>query len=160
MEFGPRALGNRSILARSDQEQVKDRLNLFVKKREWFQPFAPSILEEDINRIIEYDHKGLDKYMTMAYMVKEDMRKHTTSMMHVDGSARPQVVGEENILYMNLLKKVKSLLGNGIVMNTSFNIHGYPIVMEPAEAIKVLKTTKSKYLFMNGVFVTNRAGAY
>ncbi len=160
MEYGPRALGNRSIVARSDQEEVKDRLNLYVKKREWFQPFAPSVLEDDVGRIVEYDGKGLDKYMTMAYMVKKEMREHAKSVMHIDGSARPQMVGEENLIYMNLIRKVKGRMGNGIVMNTSFNIHGYPIVMEPGDAVGVLKATKSKYLFINGIFVTNRAGVY
>jgi carbamoyltransferase len=160
MEYGPRALGNRSIIARSDQEEVKDRLNLYVKKREWFQPFAPSMLEEEAARILEYDDKGIDKYMTMAYMVKEDMRQYTKSVMHIDGSARPQAVGEENRLYMSLLKKVKALTGRGMILNTSFNVHGSPIVMEPEDAMAVLKSTKSKYLFINGVFVANRTGVY
>ena len=71
MEYGPRALGDRSILAPSDSESVKERLNLYVKRREWFQPFAPSMLEEEAERMLEYDGKGHDKFMTMAYSVKE-----------------------------------------------------------------------------------------
>ncbi len=158
MEFGPRALGNRSILAPSDSEQVKERLNLYVKKREWFQPFAPSMLDEEVPQLLEYDGKGMDKLMTMAYMVKEPMRKHTAATMHIDGSARPHMVGNENPIYMDLLKNVKKRTGRGIVLNTSFNIHGLPIVMTPQDAVETAKETKAKYMFINGFFVTNRAG--
>ncbi len=158
MEFGPRALGNRSILAPSESEEVKERLNLYVKKREWFQPFAPSMLEEEVPHIIEYDGKGMDKLMTMSYMVKENMRHLTESTMHIDGSARPQMVGEENDLYMELLKGVKKRTGHGIVLNTSFNIHGMPIVTTPQDALNTMKETRAKYMFINGLFVTNKAG--
>ncbi len=159
MEYGPRALGDRSIISSSDSEEVKEKLNIHVKKREWFQPFAPSILEDDIPRLMEYDDKGVDKFMTMGYMVKEKMREHTKSVMHIDGSARPQMVGEENKPYFEMLKKVKKLTGYGMVLNTSFNLHGLPIVMTPEDAISIMKATKTKYMFMNGVFVTNKAGA-
>ncbi|MCL4389740.1 MAG: hypothetical protein M1528_00495 [Candidatus Marsarchaeota archaeon] len=158
MEFGPRALGNRSILASSGSEKVKERLNLYVKKREWFQPFAPSMLEEEAGRILEYDEKGVDKYMTMAYVVKENMRGMTASTMHIDGSARPQMVGDENPAYRDMLKALKKKSGSGIVLNTSFNIHGMPIVMSPEDALNMMKVTKTKYMFINGIFVTNRAG--
>ncbi len=158
MEMGPRALGNRSILAPSDSEEVKEKLNLYVKKREWFQPFAPSILEEDVPRIIEYDNKGADKLMTMAYIVKKEMRDKTKSVMHIDGSARPQMVGNENPIYMDMLKQVRRHKGHGIVLNTSFNIHGMPIVMTPDDAIATMKASKTKYMFINGIFVTNKGG--
>ncbi len=158
MEFGPRALGNRSILAPSESEEVKERLNLYVKKREWFQPFAPSMLEGEADRMLEYDDRGVSKYMTMAYMVKEDARKMTKSTMHVDGSARPHMVGSENALYRDMLGAIKRQSGYGVVLNTSFNIHGLPIVMNPHDAIETLKKTKTKYMFINGFFVTNRAG--
>ncbi len=158
MEFGPRALGNRSILAPSDSDDVRDKLNLYVKRREWFQPFAPSVLEEDVDSLLEYDGKGYDKFMTMAYRVRENMREHTKSVMHVDGSARPQMVGNENQRYAGLLKKVKRSSGRGIVLNTSFNIHGMPIVMSPEDAIYTMKETKTRYMFINGFFVTNKAG--
>ena len=156
MEYGPRALGDRSILARSDSEEIKDTLNLYVKKREWFQPFAPSIMEEEAGRLLEYDNKGKDKFMTMAYMVKKEKRNVTKSVMHVDGSARAQMVGRENPLYYDVIKQVKNISGNGIVLNTSFNVHGFPIVMDPEDAIVTMKKTNSKYMFINGFFVTNK----
>ncbi len=158
MEYGPRALGNRSILAPCDSEEVKDKLNIYVKKREWFQPFAPSMLEEEAGRILEYDTKGADRFMTMAYMVRKEKREATKSVMHVDGSARAQMVGKENQLYRMLISGVKERTGNGIVLNTSFNIHGMPIVMSPDDAVSTMMKTRTKYMFINGYFVTNRMG--
>jgi carbamoyltransferase len=158
MEFGPRALGSRSILARSDSEAVKERLNLYVKKREWFQPFAPSMLEEESDRMLEYDNKGYDKFMTSAYYMKKDLREKEKSVIHIDGSARCHMVGKENLPYMEMLKMIKNIDGYGIVLNTSFNVHGMPIVMTPEDAISTMKTTKTKYMFINNIFVTNRSG--
>ncbi|MCW6159739.1 MAG: hypothetical protein LVQ95_01460 [Candidatus Micrarchaeales archaeon] len=158
MEYGPRALGDRSILARSDDEDVKEKLNIHVKKREWFQPFCPSMLESEAGSILEYDSKGVDKFMTMAYRVRHGKRDLTRSVMHIDGTARPQMVGEENRPYQELLKGVKKRTGAGVVLNTSFNLHGFPIVRTPQDAIDVMKSTKTKYMFINGLFITNRAG--
>jgi carbamoyltransferase len=158
MEYGPRALGDRSIIAPADSESVKEKLNLYVKKREWYQPFAPSVLESEVKNIVEYDGKGYDRYMTMAYMVKKDLRDKLKSVIHIDGSARPQMVGAENPTYMELLKKVRKETGLGIVLNTSFNLHGFPIVMTPEDAIATMKATKTRYMFMNNLFITNKAG--
>ncbi|MDE1856623.1 MAG: hypothetical protein KGH98_00900 [Candidatus Micrarchaeota archaeon] len=158
MEYGPRALGDRSILAPIDSEDVKERLNIRVKKREWFQPFAPSMLEEEAHHILEYDSRGPDRYMTMAYMVRPEFRARTKAVTHIDGSARAQMVGEdENRQYRELLKGMKKHSGLGIVLNTSFNIHGQPIVRSVEDAIDTMKRTKTKYMFINGFFVTNRA---
>ncbi len=157
MEYGPRALGDRSILAPSDSEAVKEKLNMYVKKREWFQPFAPSMLEEESARILEYDNKGFDKFMTSAFMVKEGMREREKSVIHIDGSSRAHMVGKENGPYMQLLKSIKATSGYGIVLNTSFNIHGLPIVMTPDDAIQTMKVTNTKYMFMNGIMITNRS---
>ncbi len=158
MEYGPRALGDRSILAPASSEQVKDKLNMYVKKREWFQPFAPSMLEADAGRILEYDDKGADRFMTMAYMVRPEMHGAARSVVNVDHSARPQMVGNENPLYADLLSAVAERTGLGLVLNTSFNLHGYPIVMDPADALKVMKSTGTKHMFINGITVTNRKG--
>ncbi|MCL5102388.1 MAG: hypothetical protein M1544_03470 [Candidatus Marsarchaeota archaeon] len=158
MEYGPRALGDRSILAPTDSEEVKEKLNLYVKRREWFQPFAPSVLEEDVARVVDYDGKGYDKYMTMAYKVRDSAKDITKSVVNVDYSARPQAVGQENPKYMELLKRMGKLTGYGMVLNTSFNLHGMPIVMTPEDAIATMKTTKTKYMFINGVTVTNKRG--
>jgi len=158
MEYGPRALGNRSILAPSDSEEVKERLNLHVKKREWFQPFAPSMLESEAAKLLEYDNKGVDKFMTMAYKVKEEFKEVTRAVVNVDTTARPQMVGAENVPYMELLRNLKKYTGYGIMLNTSFNVHGMPIVLSPEDALKTMKDTKTKYMFINGLTITNRGG--
>lgn len=156
MEYGPRALGNRSILAPADSEEVKDFLNLMVKKREWFQPFCPSILEEDSNKIFEdYDGKP-DRFMTMGYMLKRDLKKKYAPVSNVDGSVRPQMVGRENEIYRKLLEEIKKVKGIGIVLNTSFNIHGEPIVCSPRDAISTMIRTKTKYMILGNYLVTLR----
>ena len=157
MEYGPRALGNRSILARPDSQKVKDTLNISVKKREWYQPFAPSILEAEAERLFD-EVKCTDRFMTMAYMVKEECRSHMESVMHVDATARPQMVGSENADYSMLIKKLKKSTGYGVVLNTSFNIHGMPIAESPEDAINTMKATGSKYLFINGYLIQNKEG--
>lgn len=158
MEYGPRALGNRSILAPSDSEDVKERLNLYVKKREWFQPFAPSMLESEAGRILDYDAKGPDRFMTNTYFVKKDLRSRFRPVTHIDGSSRPQMVGSENPAYGDMLGRLKRGTGYGIVLNTSFNLHGMPIVMSPDDAIETMRSTRTKYMFLNGLFVNNSNG--
>jgi carbamoyltransferase len=155
MEYGPRALGNRSILAKPGSEDVKDKLNLYVKQREWYQPFAPSMLKEEAHRLLE-DVKGYDKFMTMAYKVKPNSKNIMRSVVHVDLTARPQMLGNENEPYRNLLLKLKKLSGYGIVLNTSFNIHGMPIVMTPEDAIYTMKKTGTRYMFIGNYFVENK----
>ncbi|MEM3638928.1 MAG: carbamoyltransferase C-terminal domain-containing protein, partial [Candidatus Micrarchaeaceae archaeon] len=155
MEYGPRALGNRSILAKASSETVKDKLNLYVKKREWFQPFAPSMLVENAKDLLE-DVKGYDKFMTMAYEVKKDKIDLMRSVVHVDMTARPQMVGNENKDYRLLLENVAKDVGYGVVLNTSFNIHGMPIVMSPDDAIETMKKTGTRYMFLGNYFVENK----
>ncbi|MEM0086934.1 MAG: carbamoyltransferase C-terminal domain-containing protein [Candidatus Micrarchaeaceae archaeon] len=155
MEYGPRALGNRSILAKASSETVKDRLNLYVKKREWFQPFAPSMLVSNAEDLLK-DVKGYDRFMTMAYEVKEDKADLMRSVMHVDMTARPQMVGNENKDYKLLLEKIAKSIGYGVVLNTSFNIHGMPIVMSPEDAIDTMKKTGTRYMFLGDYFVENK----
>jgi carbamoyltransferase len=153
MEYGPRALGNRSIVAPADSEDVKELLNLHVKKREWFQPFCPSMLEEEAKRILE-DYDSLpDRFMTMGYMSKKELKDRIKSIIHVDGSMRPQMVGKENILYHKLIEEVKRLSGDGIVLNTSFNIHGEPIVCTPKDALETMIKTKTKHMALGNFFI-------
>ena len=152
MEYGPRALGNRSILAPAFSEKVKDMLNLQIKKREWFQPFCPSLLREEAKKFFT-DIKQYDKFMVMGYNTKENIRHKLKSVINVDGSARPQIVGEENGIFRNLLKQVKRNTGDGIVLNTSFNLHGFPIVNTPEEAVEVMLNTKSKHLIMGNYII-------
>ena len=155
MEYGPRALGDRSIVGNSSSDSVKDKLNTYVKQREWYQPFAPSMLEEEAERLLE-DVKGTDRFMTMGYKVKESAEEIMKSVVHVDMTARPQMVGSENKKYRELLRSVKKRSGYGVVLNTSFNIHGMPIVASPEDALDTLKKTDSRYMFIGNYFVENK----
>ena len=154
MELGPRALGSRSILARPDSEAVKDILNLQLKKRVWYQPFCPSMLEEDAEEILaDYNGKP-NKFMTMAYMVRENKRNLLRGVINIDGSCRPQILGQEDSLFVDLLKEVKRLTGHGIVLNTSFNLHGEPIVCSPEDAIRTFLMTGNRYMVMNNYLIS------
>ncbi len=155
MEYGPRALGNRSIVAKAGSDDVKERLNLHVKQREWFQPFAPSMLEEEANVLLE-DVGEFNKFMTMAYRVRKEKADVMKSVVHVDMTARPQMVGDENPRYRNMLSGVKKRTGYGVVLNTSFNIHGLPIVMTPQDAITTMKSTNTRYMFLGDFFVEKK----
>jgi carbamoyltransferase len=152
MEFGPRALGNRSILAPADSLEIKDKLNLQIKKRNWFQPFCPSLLEEEA-KVLFKDVDSFDRFMTMGYTVKEEMVEHMKAIINVDRSARPQMLGGENPPYRRLIEAVKKETGYGVVLNTSFNLHGYPIVNTPEDALEVFLKTGADYILLENYFV-------
>ena len=153
MEAGPRALGARSILARPDSLTIKDTLNLRLKKRVWYQPFCPTMLAEDAHAILA-DYDGVpNPFMTMAYMVRKEQHKRMCGVINVDGSCRPQIVGDENTLFRNLLTVVKTLTGRGIVLNTSLNIHGEPLVCSPADAVQTLSDAGADYLAIGNFMV-------
>jgi carbamoyltransferase len=155
MEYGPRALGNRSIVARADSDSVKNRLNLYVKQREWYQPFAPAMLEEEADRLL-YAKKGYSPFMTMAYRIREKYADRMKSVIHVDMTARPQTVGSVNKRYRKLIEGVKRSTGYGVVLNTSFNIHGQPIVTGPEDALVTMKKTKTREMFLGDYLVINK----
>ncbi|MGR0480682.1 MAG: carbamoyltransferase family protein [Candidatus Electronema sp. V4] len=135
MEVGPRALGNRSILANPALDHIKDTLNARVKFREPFRPFAPSVLAEDVGEWFTYDHEA--PYMLFVFDVKEEKRSRVPGITHVDGSGRLQSVDRErNPKYHRLISEFKTLTGIPMVINTSFNIKGEPIVNTPADAIR------------------------
>ena len=155
MEYGPRALGNRSILAPAYSLEIKDKLNLKIKKRNWFQPFCPSLLKEEVKKFF-LDLKGLDKFMTMGYATKPEVRERIKAVISLDGSTRPQMLGDENEKYRRLIQEIKKQTGDGIVLNTSFNLHGYPIVCSPEDALKVMLETKTKYMALGNFFIELR----
>ncbi len=152
MEYGPRALGNRSIIASASSQTTKDKLNISFKKRNWFQPFCPSLLEEDASKIFE-DVSQPDRFMVMGYKVKPSMVGKVRAVINIDNTARPQMLGDENPRYHELLKHVKKNTGLGIVLNTSFNLHGSPMVCSPSDAINVLINTKANYLALGNYLV-------
>ena len=135
MEFGPRALGNRSILADPRDPQMTERVNNAVKFREWWRPFAPSMLAE---RAHEYIESATDSpFMILTAQVRTEKRSVIPAVTHADGSARPQTVERAvNPLYWNLIERFDKLTGVPVVMNTSFNLRGEPIVATATDAIR------------------------
>lgn len=134
MEFGPRALGNRSIVANPMLEDTRQKINSTVKRRPAYQPFCPSILEEERERLF-YDSFS-HKHMAIAFRMKEEFIKYLPCAAHIDGTARPQFVEEsDNPLYFRYLKELKALTGYGVSLNTSFNLHGRTIVRTPKDAV-------------------------
>ncbi|MDY6837298.1 MAG: carbamoyltransferase C-terminal domain-containing protein [Thermodesulfobacteriota bacterium] len=153
MELGPRALGARSILSRPDSETIKDELNLKLKKRVWYQPFCPTMLEEDAEELLEdYDGRP-NTFMTMAYMVRERKRDLVRGVINVDGSCRPQILPLDDSPFVRLLKEIKKKTGHGILLNTSFNLHGEPLVCSPEDALSTFVRTRSKYMAMGSFLI-------
>ncbi len=159
LEIGPRALGGRSILARSDRRDVKDRLNVLLKKRVWYQPFCPSMVIEDAAELLftEGQDIGDNRFMTMAFRVRQDRLPLMEGVVNIDGTCRPHFVAGENPPYRKMLERIKAETGFGVVLNTSFNIHGEPMVCSPAEALFMLRETGIRYLFLEDLLVENLA---
>jgi len=156
MEVGPRALGGRSILARPDSEAIKDALNLQLKKRVWYQPFCPSMLEEDAREILE-DYDGRPNgFMTMAYRVRDEKRDLVRGVINRDGSCRPQIVSKDGSLFSELLEKIRDLTGQGVLLNTSFNLHGEPLACSPKDALETMGLTGNSYLAIGDFLVRRR----
>jgi len=133
-EIGPRALGARSVLADPRNPESKARVNLLLKKRDWFMPYAPSILEEDAKKFV--NNYFFSPYMTFAFDIKEDKRKLIPSAVHIDGTVRPNIVNKKlQKKYYLLIKEFKKITGISCILNTSFNKHGVPIVATPRDAI-------------------------
>ncbi len=144
MEFGPRALGFRSILADARNPKMKDTLNLKIKFRETFRPFAPSVLEDKYQEY--FDITSPSPFMLLVSPVREDKRV-VPSITHIDGSARLQTVSrEENELYYDLIKEFEKRTGCPIIINTSFNVRGEPIVCTPEDGYKCFIRTRMDYL--------------
>ena len=151
MEWGPRALGSRSILANPANPDAQALLNEKVKHREKFRPFAPVVTAEDAPKYFECDDplpKPAD-YMLMVYPIKEEYRSKIPAVTHIDGSGRLQTIRkEQNPLYYDLLKEMEKLSGLPILINTSFNIRGEPIVCTPYDAYRCMMGTQIDCLVM------------
>ena len=153
-EWGPRALGNRSILANPCLPKMKKILNTKIKKREPFRPFAPSILEEAVGDYFEEDCPV--PFMEKVYMIKPEKREKIPAVVHVDGTGRLQSVSEENnSLYYKLIKEFGKLTGVPIVLNTSFN-ENEPIVNKPEEAIDCFLRTQIDVLVLGNYLIARK----
>lgn len=170
-EFGPRALGNRSILGDPRNPEMQKKINLKIKYREGFRPFAPSVLEEDYTEFFKGDLKS--PYMLMVKDIRDEVkwdvpenyhdldykqklytnRSSLQAVTHVDFSARIQTVSKEtNPKYWNLINEFKKITGVGVLINTSFNVRGEPIVNSPEDAFKCFMSTEMDYLVINNYF--------
>lgn len=175
MEFGPRALGGRSILGDARNEEMQKKLNLKIKYREGFRPFAPSVLAEDAAEYFELE--GTSPYMLLVHGIQKARRKilpdnyrslplmeklyylrsDLPSITHIDFSARIQTVHQEtNPKYWTLINEFKKQTGYGLVVNTSFNVRGEPIVCTPEDAYKCLMRTEMDYLVVGNFIFDKR----
>jgi carbamoyltransferase len=157
MEWGPRALGNRSILASAHHVKMKDIINRKVKHRELFRPFAPVILDRYVKKYFQTDDwlSPASKYMLLVYPFKNIGARDVPATVHVDGTGRLQVISrEDNPLYYDVIDAYRQKTGVPIVINTSFNVAGEPIVCTPTDAIRCFLSTAIDYLVIGSYLVT------
>ena len=171
MEYGPRALGNRSILGDARNPEMQKKMNLKIKYREGFRPFAPSVLEEDVQEYFDLDRPS--PYMLLVIPVKKErqkslpkgnyseelydrlyqLRSDVPAITHIDYSARIQSVNKDtNPRYWNLINEFKNITGYGVIVNTSFNVRGEPIVCTPDEGFRCFMRTEMDYLVIGNFF--------
>ncbi len=155
-EFGPRALGNRSLLADPRKAEMKDILNSRVKHRQPFRPFAPIVLAERAKEIFEGEEDS--PFMLIAKPVRPEWRDRIPAIVHVDGSARVQTVAEDtNPVLYRLLREFEALTGVPVLINTSFNVKGEPIVETPQDAVVCFLTTGIDNLVLHDTLVSKNA---
>ncbi len=153
MEFGPRALGARSILGCPNAPGIADRINAQIKFRERWRPFCPSVLDRVAPQMIESQHPA--PYMTITFNVAEEWKQRVPEVVHEDGTARVQIVArEQNPRYYALLEEMERLTGNAVVLNTSLNRRGEPMVCSPTDALNMFFGSDLQYLVMEDLLVT------
>jgi carbamoyltransferase len=151
-EHGPRALGNRSIICNPTIPEMKSILNEKVKHREWYRPFAPVVRLEDINKYFEWNKES--RWMSFCPKVKEEWKDKLPSITHVDGTARVQTVTkEQNEWLYNLITKFEEETGIGVLLNTSFNVDGKPILSSIKDAFEILNSTQLDGLVIENYYI-------
>lgn len=156
MEFGPRALGGRSILGCPNSEGIADTINEQIKFREQWRPFCPSILDTVAKDMLQTDHPA--PYMTITFEVAEAWKERVPEVVHEDGTARAQVVTKDaNQRYYGLLQELEKKTGNGVVLNTSLNRRGEPMVCSPTDALNMFFGSDLQFLIMEDILVVKDA---
>lgn len=157
MEWGARALGNRSILANPSDASAVRRINEMIKSRDFWMPFAPTILDDCADEYLENWEPS--PYMAIGFATKKECRHKLAACIHpYDFSCRPQILTREsNPDYYRLIEWFRDDTGIGAILNTSFNLHGYPIVETPADALNVLKNSELRYLAIGNYLVSKNA---
>ena len=152
MEFGPRALGNRSILGSPNHPGIAERINEQIKYRERWRPFCPSMLDRVAPEMLQTDHPA--PYMTFTFDVAEEWKSRVPEVVHEDGTARAQVVTpESNPLYYSLIESLERHTGNGVILNTSLNRRGEPMVCSPTDALNMFYGSELQYLVMENILI-------
>jgi carbamoyltransferase len=150
-EHGPRALGNRSIICSPISPDMKDILNLKVKHREWYRPFAPIVRLEDVSEYFEWE--GESRWMNFCPKVRPEYIDKIPAVVHVDGTARVQTITrEQNPFMYDLITEFKEKTGIGVLVNTSFNVDGKPILSTYKDAFKVFNETQLDRLYLDGYY--------
>lgn len=158
-EWGPRALGHRSLLAPAGPERVKDRIHRTVKEREPFRPFAPAILDERADAVFEGVHRPLSRYMTGVARAHDPSDDHLGAVVHVDGTVRVQTVDEENAPELaRVLRALKDRDGSDVILNTSLNAAGEPMVLSALDAVVFAAHRPIDLLLVDDVAVTKPKG--
>lgn len=156
MEYGPRSLGNRSIIADARNKENWQKVNLKIKFRESFRPFAPTVLEERVSDYFALDRES--PYMLLVADTLPDRRSEIPAVTHVDGSARIQTIRrDQNPRYYDLIKAFEKKTGCPVIINTSFNVRGEPIVESPKDAVNCLLHTHMDYLVMGNILLRKNA---
>lgn len=154
-EVGPRALGNRSILCNPMNPNMKDILNAKVKHREWYRPFAPVVRLEDVNKYFHWNKDS--RWMSFGPKVREEYRNVIPSVVHVDGTARVQTVTKnQNFFIYDLLTEFEKISGAGIILNTSFNVDGKPILSSVRDAFKILNETELDCIYIEDTLIAKK----
>jgi carbamoyltransferase len=152
-EFGPRALGNRTILASAESIEINQEINSKLNRTE-FMPFAPVIMECDFSEYFEGDFKASYSYMTMTANATSKLQLVAPAVVHADNTARPQVLSQvQNPFLYRILQNYKEMTGNGVLINTSFNVHEEPIVDSAEDAIQNFLLAQLDFLVLNNKFV-------
>ena len=152
MEFGPRALGGRSIIGCPSSEGVADRINEQIKFRERWRPFCPSMLDTVGPQMIKVDHPA--PFMTFTFEVSDEWKSRVPEVVHEDGTSRAQVLKREyNPRYYDMMKALEVLTGNGVSLNTSLNRRGEPMVCSPTDALNMFFGSDLQYLIMEDILV-------
>ncbi|MBI4158718.1 hypothetical protein HY500_00485 [Candidatus Woesearchaeota archaeon] len=163
MEIGPRALGNRSILANPCNPHMKTLLNHRVKHRESFRPFAPAVCMEDASHYFHSDSPlpPSTDFMAFVYPAQKKWRGKIPAVLHVDGSGRLQSVRREyNPLFYNLIRSFENISGFPLLLNTSFNVSGEPLVCSPSDALQCFQRTKIDYLIIDRFLIGKKDNLY
>ena len=157
MEFGARALGNRSILAHPKHREVVERINTAIKNRDFWMPFAPTIIRKFADRYIRL-HKADSPFMNVAFRTTAAGQRDLAAAIHpYDKTTRPQLLDEDvNPAYYAIIEEFRRLTGIAAVLNTSFNLHGEPIVASPADALRVFFRSGLRHLAIGGWLVSKR----